>query len=276
MPLYPEIKTTQVETIEVIKTSMNLYLLKKIISYNTTRLYLGKFNTFCIECQIDPDSAIGVLSNIDYNEKCSLTGRHDRGTDMLYMFTILIEYIKATFPHVKQLEFDDYNYRNCCPDSYMDLAYVYYAIYGETWYMKKMGAYFTNESDRLSFESIHTAFQKSKETFGWALYDRYVTTRHPLPVEQMQRIFGETDTWTSYFTRLRDEVGDITVLYMHMQPWIATFIRYAGEINFTSYTFVMDVPNPVLTPISYEPQPYSKSDTRQTRRRGRRRAVDLR
>jgi hypothetical protein len=276
MPKYPEIKSSQVEKNEIIKTSMNSYLLKTRTSDSTTLIYIGEIDKYCIECQIDPHDSIGLLSKIEYDEKCSLTGRYERGTDTLTIMTLMIEHIHATFPHVKQLKFDDYSYRDCSLGVYIDLAYFYYAMFGETWYMKKMGAYFMSDSDRLSFEKLHTAFQKSKETVGWALYDRYVTTEHPLSVGKMQQIFTETNTWTSFFSSLRDEVDDIAVLCMYMQPWITTFIKEKGRLHFTSYTFVMDVPNLSLTTISYELQPYVRGGCRQTRRRGHKRAIDLR
>ena len=242
MTLYPEIKTTQVEKNEIIKTSMNSYLLKTRISDAGTLLYMGGIDKYCIECQIDPRDSVGLLSTIEYDEKCSLTGKYERGTDTLTIMTLMIEHIQAIFPHVKQLKFDDYSYRECSTGSYIDLAYFYYAIFGKTWYMKKLGAYFMADFDKLSFERFHTSFQKSKETTEWAIYDRYVTTEHPLPLEQMQKIFSETNTWVSYFTRLRDELDDIARLCIYMQPWITTFIKEKGRLRFTAYTYVMDIP----------------------------------
>jgi hypothetical protein len=277
MPVYPAIKSSQVEKNEVINTRMNSYLLKTRTSDSSTLLYIGGVDTYCIECQIEPTSPIGLLSKIEYDEKCSLSGRYERGTDTITIITLMLEHIQQNYPYVKQLTFDDYSYRECAPGIYIDLAYFYYALYGETWYMKKMGAYFMSEADRSAFENLHTAFQKSKETTSWALYDRYATTEHPLPVEQMQKLYTETSTWTTFFTMVRDAVGDIGVLCAYMQPWITTFIKEHAKLRFTSYTFAMDVPNPVLSTIMYEISPYVKGGRRRTRSVSRKkRAIDLR
>ena len=277
MPAYPAIKSSQTEINEVIKTTANSYLLKTRTSDSSTLIYIGGIDTYCIECQIEPANPVGLLSKIEYDEKCSLTGRYERGTDITTIMTIMLEHIQSKFLYVKQLKFDDYSYRECGPGIHIDLAYFYYALFGETWYMKKMGAYFMSEADKQMFERRHSDFQKSKETMSWAQYDRYVTTEHPLQVNRIQKIYSETTTWTSFFTILRDAVDDIGSMCIYMAPWITTFIKERAKLRFTSYTFVMDIPNKRLSTIEYSILPYAKAGYRNTRKvQRRKRKVDLR
>ena len=277
MSTYPEKKSLQVETKEIIKSSTNSFLLTTRTSPTSVMVYIGGIYKYCIECQVFPNNQVAVLSKIEYDEKCSLSGHYERGTDTLTIISLVIGYIHDKFPLVKQLMFDDYSSRECKEKCHIDLASFYYALYGETWYMKKMGATFMKEIDKVKFQKAHETFQKSKEISRWEDLDQFVNYNYPIPVETVQKLFQESTTWTAFFSSLRDEVNDISKLCVFMQSWISTFIRNNDGLIFTSYKFTILIPSSVIPNTAYTILPYVKGGRRQTRRVWRRKkAVDLR
>jgi len=276
MPLYYTKKTTQTETREELSTASNTFLLTRRSSDWSVMLYIGGLTTYCIECQVQYDSPTANLVKIDYNETCSLSVRFKRGEDTVRILELLLSYIQNTFKHVRQLQFDDYSSRECDERRRIDLAPFYYVFNEKTWYMNTMGAKFADKEDADTFLQATKEFQKKKPTTTWMEYDRYVTTAHPLPEEEMKTLFEEHTTWTSFFNALKSRV-DIAELCKYMEPWIQRFVKEKSGLQFSTMRFVMDVPNPTLRTVLYTSKPYVKNGGRFTvKQRKFGRSVDLR
>lgn len=199
MPRYYAKKPTQTETREELETETNTYLLTRRSSDWSVMIYIGGITTYCIECQILHDSPIANLSKIEYDENCSLSGSK-RGSDTVGILELLLSYIQNNFKQVRQLQFDDCE---CDGRRRIDLAPFYYVFNEKTWYMNTMGAKFANEADKKTFFIANKEFQEKKITTTWEEYDRFVTTAHPLPEEDMKKLFKENETWNTFFNALK-------------------------------------------------------------------------
>ena len=276
MPRYYAKKPTQTEIREEIETDTNTYLLTRRNSDWSSMLYIGGLTTYCIECQIIYNSPIADLAKIEYVEPCTLTGRFKRGSDTVGILELLLSYIQQNFKHIRQLQFDDYSYRECDDCRRIDLASFSYVLHEKTWYMKTMGAKFANKVDEEMFQLANKEFQENKANTSWIEYDRYVTTAHPLPEEEMQKVFEENKTWKSFFNALISRL-DIAKLCVYMEPWIKQFVKEMAKLQFSNMRFAMNVPNPLLKTVSYASRPYVKNGGRFTVKQRRfRKGVDVR
>lgn len=274
MPRYYPKKSSQTESLHVLQTQKNSYLLTIRESEWSTLLYIGGTNYYCLECQIFKDNPLANLAKIEYNASCSLTGKFERGHDVFVILSLVMTYIKENYKHITTLLFDDYSYRNCSSSLEIDLAPFHYAIDGKTWYMSKLNAYFIEKSEELEFLAKDTQFQASKSTTSWEKYDSLVTTPHPLPIDNMITIYSESETWKDFFSRIRQTMP-IETLCTYMAPWITNFIKNQAKINFTSYKFAIDVPNPKLQPVEYTILPYSVGGKHTRKNIRKRRGRDL-
>ena len=276
MSRYYAKKPTQTETREELETKTNTYLLTRRSSDWSEMIYIGGTTTYCIECQILHDNPIANLSKIEYDETCSLSGTFKRGSDTVGILELLLSYIHNTFKHVHQVQFDDYSYRECDDRRRIDLAPFSYVMYEKTWYMNTMGAKFANEEDSRKFLNANKAFQEKKMNTKWEEYDRFVTTAHPLPEEDMKKLFEEHGTWKAFFNALKSRLN-IADLCVYMEPWITQFVKEMAGLKFSNMRFVMDVPNPALRTIPYTSKPYVKNGGRYTvKQRKFVKAIDLR
>ena len=75
MPRYHIKKPTQTETREEIETSSNKYLLTSRESEYSTMIYIGGLDSWCLECQIIRENPVANMPKIEYDERCSLSGR---------------------------------------------------------------------------------------------------------------------------------------------------------------------------------------------------------
>lgn len=275
MPRYYSKKPTQIEKKYEIKNEYNKYLLVTRISPFSTMLYIGGIDNWCLEIQISPDNLIAQMPKIEYDEKCSLTGRFNRGVDTLQILSLMISYITNEFPHIRHIAFEDFSYRKCNDRQHIDLAYFYYALYGQTWYMKKMGARFERAEDLEKFTNASRIFNEMKKTMKWEDYDDCVSTEHPLPTDTIIKIYNAADTWHSFFRELSNQV-DIAELCEYMSPWITTFIKKYTDLHFTAMKFIIDVPNMYLPKMNYNLIAYIKNGGKYTRKRQKKRKVDLR
>ena len=275
MPRYHSKKPTQTETREEIETSSNKYLLTVRESEYSTMIYIGGLDSWCLECQIIRENPVANMPKIEYDERCSLSGRFKRGDDTVGIMALMTSYIQNKFPHVTHITFDDYSRRNCDDRQSIDLAPFYYVFDGKTWYMNKMGAQIFNTSDLEYFINATKRFQELKQTMTWEDYDVCVNTAHPLPDTDMKTIFEESPTWQVFFNELKKRV-DISDLCLYMAPWIKDFVKRKAGLQFSSMTFVMNVPNLKLPNISYTLKPYVKNGGRYTRKQRKiRELVDL-
>ena len=246
MPQYYRKKESQEERREEIQTSVNKYLLTVRTSDYSTMIFIGGLDSWCISAQVIHAEPIASLSQIVYDEACSLSGRYKRGIDTQHVLALTLSYIHNTFPHITQIAFDDYSQRSCDERQRIDLASFYYVFYGATWYMAKMGATFQNKSDDDTFVRQTRRFQELKTS--WEDFDKYVTTAHPLPVATMKQLFDESSTWQLFFNKLKERV-DIGDLCFYMAPWIDTFVTTMTGLCFRTMKMVMPVPNPALEQV---------------------------
>lgn len=275
MPKYYPKKATQSETREEIATAHNKYLLTTRVSDSSTMLYIGGATTYCLECQIFKHNPVAHLPKIEYDEKCSLTGRFERGTDIMTLLMLLQTLLQERYAHITHIAFDDYSFRECSDKLYIDLAPFFYAFYGKTWYMACMDAFVRNPVDVRRFQEQSRVFQESKRTTSWKVYDSYVTTTHPLPEDTMIELFEASHTWIDFFNLVKQNLEhNMPKLCLYMAPWITNFIEQFGKLKFKSIEFAMPVPNPKLPTLSYTSSPYVASGgTRKVQRR--RKAMDL-
>jgi hypothetical protein len=276
MPIYHQKKTTQEETRQEIETLSSKYLLTLRISETSTMIYIGGITAWCIECQIIHNSNTANLVKIVYDEKCSLSGKFKRGQGTKELMALLLAYIHNNYPYIHNISFDDYSYRECSDKERIDLAYFYYLLEGETWYMKTMGAKFLNTEHKTYFTIATQAFNELKTTMSWDTYDIDVTVAHPLVLEEMKALFHEHKTWQSFFQALKDKV-DIADLCIYMTPWITNFVKKYAKLYFNTMKFVMPVPNTKLPVVSYTLKPYIRNGGKYTRKYSKSRyPVDLR
>jgi hypothetical protein len=228
-------------------------------------IYVGGINSWCIEIQIFPDSPIAQMPKIAYDEHCSLNGRLKRGIGVLGLLALAISYIQKEFPHITKIQFDDCSYRECVEGQNIELAYFYYALYGETWYMNKIGARFLNESDKTRFELSTNTFQQLKNEMTWEMYDQYVNTAHPLAVDEMRTLYDNSKTWINFFQSIKHRV-EIEDLCLYMAPWISNFIKNKTKLYFGGIPFILDIPNPKLGSVEFDVRPYVSNGGKYTRR----------
>ena len=267
MPQYYRKKESQEERREEIQTSVNKYLLTVRTSDYSTMIFIGGLDSWCISAQVIHAEPIASLSQIVYDEACSLSGRYKRGIDTQHVLALTLSYIHNTFPHITQIAFDDYSQRSCDERQRIDLASFYYVFYGATWYMAKMGATFQNKSDDDTFVRQTRRFQELKTS--WEDFDKYVTTAHPLPVATMKQLFDESSTWQLFFNKLKERV-DIGDLCFYMAPWIDTFVTTMTGLCFRTMKMVMPVPNPALEQVAYTTKVFVQHGGRYTRKQRKR------
>lgn len=286
MPRYYPKKSTQTESRYEFTTSENKFLLtvRESNESNSIMIYIGGIDTYCLECQLFKDSMIANLPKIMYDEKCSLTGRFERGTDIMRIMSLLITYIQDTYPHVTAITFDDFSTRECEHGIHIDLAPFYYVFHNETWYMNRMNAYIYDSSENDLFKSKTAQFHATKAGLRWEEFDAYVTTKHPLPLSQMIEIYNGSKSWLDFFNSLKSALkNDMKILCNYMYPWITLFIQRLANLRFTSIQFAIPVKNSKISRVEYTVIPYispsisSSGIGKQTRKQyKRRKAVDLR
>jgi hypothetical protein len=286
MPRYYPKKPNQTESRYEITTSENKFLLtvRESNESDSVMIYIGGIDTYCLECQLFKHSTIANLPKIMYDEKCSLTGRFERGTDVIRIMSLLITYILDTYPHVTTITFDDFSTRECEHGIHIDLAPFYYAFHNETWYMNRMNAYIYDPIDNDIFKSKTTKFQAAKVRTHWEEFDAYVTTQHPLPQSQMIELYNASTSWLAFFNSLKTALkNDMKILCEYMYPWITTFIQHFANLRFTAIKFAIPLKNPKISRVEYTLRVYvppnipSSGIGKQTRKQyKRRKAVDLR
>lgn len=275
MPKYYPKKQSQIESQYELSAFKNKYLLTRRTSEYSTMIYIGGIDYYCLECQIVNNSPIANLAKIMYDNRCSLTGRFDRGTDTIAIMQLLLSYIQKMYPYVNQITFDDYSYRSCNESHQIDLAPLYYVLDMKTWYMSKMDATLYDPVEKQLFEHRTRAFQTSKSETTWETYDEFVTSRHPLPEEDMMELFAFEHTWQDFFQALKARVG-LPNLCVYMSPWITNFVKVFAKLQFHSMKFVLAVPNPVIPIVEFTIKSYVKGGKYTRKRRTTRKYVDLR
>jgi hypothetical protein len=264
------------------KTSENRFLLtvRESNESDSIMIYIGGTDTYCIECQLFKHSPIANLPKIMYDEKCSLTGKFERGTDTLRIMSLLISYIQDTYPHITSITFDDYSTRECEHGVHIELAPFYYALYNETWYMNRMNAYVYNPIEKDIFETKTLEFQASKKTTPWEIFDSFVTTKHPLPIGQMVDLYNVSKSWLDFFNALKAALkNNMKTLCEYMYPWIVSFIYKFAHIRFTAIQFAIPIQmNDKISRVEYVLSPFVKSmGGKYTRKQSKRRkGYDLR
>lgn len=282
MPRYYPKKSSQTETCYEMKTSENRFLLtvRESNESDSIMIYIGGTDTYCIECQLFKHSPIANLPKIMYDEKCSLTGKFERGTDTLRIMSLLISYIQDTYPHITSITFDDYSTRECEHGVHIELAPFYYALYNETWYMNRMNAYVYNPIEKDIFETKTLEFQASKKTTPWEIFDSFVTTKHPLPIGQMVDLYNVSKSWLDFFNALKAALkNNMKTLCEYMYPWIVSFIYKFAHIRFTAIQFAIPIQmNDKISRVEYVLSPFVKSmGGKYTRKQSKRRkGYDLR
>lgn len=286
MPRYYPKKSNQTESRYEITTSENKFLLtvRESNESDSVMIYIGGIDTYCLECQVFKHRTIANLPKIMYDEKCSLTGRFEHGTDVMRIMSLLITYIQDTYPHVTAITFDDFSTKECEHGIHIDLAPFYYAFHNETWYMNRMNAYIYDSIENDLFRSKTTQFQATKASLRWEEFDAYVTTKHPLPQSQMIEIYNGSKSWFDFFNSLKAALkNDMKILCDYMYPWITSFVQRFANLRFTAIQFAIPVTNPKISRIEYTIIPYiapSKPISgigKQTRKQyKRRKAMDLR
>ena len=193
-------------------------------------IYIGGIDYYCLECQIFLNNPIANLPKIEYDGRCSLIGRFERGTDTRAILALLFSYLQKNYPFVNQITFEDYSSRTCADQREIDLAAFHYVFDLKTWYMTHMNARFAEPSEQIVFNKKTSEFQESKKATSWAKYDSFVTMRHPLPEKEMQEMFQASKTWTEFFNAMKSrvEMGDLCT---YMAPWISTFVRSFANLQ---------------------------------------------
>jgi hypothetical protein len=265
------------------KTSENRFLLtvRESNESDSIMIYIGGPDTYCIECQLFKHSPIANLPKIMYDEKCSLTGKFERGTDTLRIMSLLISYIQDTYPHVSSITFDDFSTRECEHGVHIELAPFYYVFHNETWYMNRMNAYIYDPIENDIFQRKTLQFQASKEKTPWETFDSIVTTKHPLSQLDMIELYNANKTWLEFFNALKAALkNNMKTLCVYMYPWISSFINNFARIRFTAIQFAIPLQtNDKLSKIEYTLSPYVKTSIggKYTRKQSKRRkGVDLR
>lgn len=243
MPKYPLKKDSQEEIRYEIQTKDNTYLLTIRKSETSIMLYIGGPYYYCLECQIfmDDNSNVANLSKIEYNENCSLTGNFERGKDTKAIINLLISYLIDNYPNIYKLIFNDFSYRSCSNNSNIDLAAFNYLLYGKTWYMKHLFAKFFKNTDSELFSKLSKQFNEKKKEMKWEDFDKFITSKHPLPNIDMERIFDNSESWNEYFCKLI-QIIDIDTMCVYMSDWITNFLYSVGKIRFSSYDFFLTIP----------------------------------
>ena len=242
MPRYYPKKPTQVETMYELETSKNKYLLTTRESESSVMIYIGGIDTYCLECQIIKENAVANLPKIIYDEKCSLTGKFERGTDTLMLMTLLVNYVKEKYTYVSAITFDDYSTRECTPAVHIELAPFYFVFHEKTWYMDRMDAYVFDPVEKDDFITKTNKFQEAKKETSWEQYDSMVTTKHPLPESEMRALYDSSETWLEFFNALKSAMKkDMHALCLYMYPWITSFVQTVAKLKFTSIQFAIPV-----------------------------------
>jgi hypothetical protein len=286
MPRYYPKKSNQTEYGYELTTSENKFLLtvRESNESDSVMIYIGGIDAYCLECQLFKDSNIANLPKIMYDEKCSLTGRFEHGTDVMRIMSLLITYIQDIYPHVLSITFDDFSTRECEHGIHIDLAPFYYAFYNETWYMNRMNAYIYDSIENGLFSSKTAQFQATKAALNWDEFDAYVTTEHPLPQSQMIELYTASKSWLDFFNSLKAALkNDMKILCDYMYPWITSFVQRFANLRFTAIQFAIPLKNPKISRVEYKIIPYiapskpSSGIGKQTRKQyKRRKGMDLR
>lgn len=255
MPMYHSKKESQRESRMILQTTQNKYLLTIRQSPSSILIYIGGTQSYCLECQLFQGNPIGHLSKIIYDEKCSLSGKFERGTDTKAIIALLFSYLQKEYAFVKKLTFQDMSNRECSEQQTIDLASFYYLLYGQTWYMRQMAATIVNVKQHDTFIKATKSFDEKKATISWPEFDTYITSNHPLPEDTMIKLYNNSKSWLEYFTTLRDQIG-VEELCSYMAPWVTRFIKEMAQIQFTAIEFEMPVINPKMPAIEYITLPY--------------------
>lgn len=240
MPPYPSFAIPVKR--EIVKTMDNMsYCLVTYESDTSVMLFLGGEHTYCVKIQINKpyEFNLGNISNIYFNELCSLNKKLERGLDTQYLLRTMIAIIKQRYPQITKLTFTDASERECNEKYTIPLFHLYYILYGQTWYMKTFGATMSPK-DKQKYDMADKKLQNLKTTLTWKeFYTTIITdTVLPLPYEDMEQLYNKTTTIQDFFIQIRDKIG-ASNFCIFVAPWLEEHLMcyknyplYIGMINF--------------------------------------------
>ena len=249
------------------------FVLTNHTSPDSTMLYIGSAELYCVSAQIFPqtpsgrtvwggDIRIGNLPNLYYNVRCALYSNFIRGSDTNTILRLLLSYISVNYPYVTALRFEDASYRDCDEKGQVKLPEMSYLLTGKTWYEKHYNAYLLPE-DAVRFASADREFQELKLYIPWSAMKTKIGTTS----DEYKELFESANTWQQFFVSVRDRIG-ISAFYRWLAPWLTEFMRNAFSFRFFGTEYRM----PIRNTIVYTEQPYTrggKRSRRHTRRKVR-------
>ncbi len=240
MPPYPSFSTPVKR--ELVQSADNIsFCLITVESDTSDLLYLGGQHSFCVKIQINKPYELnsGNITNVYYDELCSLNKRLKRGLDTQYLLRTMIAIIKQRYPMITKLTFTDASERDCDGVYKIPLFHLYYILYGQTWYMKTFGATMSPK-DRQKYDAADKKMQNLKTSLTWDKFYKNIIANHKLylPYEEMEQIYNTTSSIQDFFIRVRDKLGapDFCIF---IAPWLEDHMMcykyypiYIGMINF--------------------------------------------
>lgn len=257
MANYPPKKATSIEKVYTIHSENKSYILKIRESTDTILIYIGGYHKYCIECQIYTENSfmkrikditIGDLPHVYYNERCAINQTFVRGDDTKRILRLLIAFIRNTYPNIRGLMLYDESYRECDDGASVDLAIMYYILYGKTWYMSTLDAKIAYEKDLRYFNECDEAFHKLKGMMTWEQMNEFITVALPMEEKIIKGFYEEADTWTAFFTRVRNHIG-ISEFCSFIAPWIKGFMKTLMKFDFGSVKYIIHLDSEKHLPL---------------------------
>jgi len=183
------------------------------------------------------DPAIANLQKIEYNQQCSLEGNFKRGLDTNIILKFIITYIKASYPHVTGLLFNDASFRTCDNGAQVSLAMMSYMTSGKTWYQNNFGAFLDAKSDSI-FKKVESEFQQKKSVVTWEILKGMIDI--PIDEETMKEMYESAKTWQEFFGPLKDLLG-INEFCIFIAPWFDTFIKNYMRFNMMGLLYIIPI-----------------------------------
>lgn len=243
-----------------LKVGTKSILLTKHESSDSIMLYFGSKYTYCIEAQVTKedslfariqDVSIGHLGHVYYHLECSLEHNFRRGLDTTMITRLSLSYIRAMYPHIRLMKFNDMSHRTCDNGHVIELAEMNYISTGKTWYEKHFHAYI-EPTDLVQMERRERAFQEKKKSITWDMFKGFILADLPLPEGELREAYNSAKTWQKFFGPLRERLG-VGEFSNWVVPWLHRFIEIHMEVNFAAVKYLMPIEG---NTISYEEQSY--------------------
>jgi hypothetical protein len=225
------------------------------------KFYIGDDTGLCLEASVfmpgvNPmyEPHICILHKIDALEECAIKDSGEKnaslGTEVLYAF---ISILRSNYPHVNKIKLTDTSYIPCNRRNgdTLDLLTYNIALYGQTWYEMKAGAYLPSATKRATYEKDIGVYMKlttnnySFDTLYRAInrHNQYAAHKIYQNIETYRAMYTDSKTVPEFLGKLKNTI-DPSDKCKFFKGWLEAWLNDFVHIE-RNWTINIDE-NPIL------------------------------